>query len=161
MPFFRHQEREEADATVTQVKMLKRVNYGTALVRVLYLVQPPAGPSFELSQETKVGMATLPQAGQQVRVSYDPDKRQKLEVLTPPGQETGIVTTPTVEIPYVNTAHPVQQQITTLDARVRDLARNQQSSALDRLAQLGQLRESGVLTEEEFDREKAKILAEQ
>jgi hypothetical protein len=159
MPLFHHADPQEADATVTQVTMLKRVNYGTALVRIVYAIQSAGAAGFEVTREVKVKMETLPQAGQQVRVSYDPDKPQKLEVLTPPGQETGTVTTPTVEIPYFNSAHPIQAQITDLDARVHDLARAQSGSKLDQLKQLGELHESGVLTDSEFEAEKAKILA--
>jgi Short C-terminal domain len=160
MPFFHHQERKEADATVSQVTMLKRVNYGTALVRVVYTVHPITGSDFEATREAKVSMATLPQAGHRVRVSYDPDKPQKLEILTPPGEETGTVTAATVEIPYFNTANPIQAQVTHLQARVRDLAREEHPSVLDQLKQLGELRDSGVLTDSEFEAQKAKILAE-
>ena len=84
--------------------MTERTSYGTATVRVSYAVQPPDASGFEVVQEAKVKMSQLPQAGHQIRVSYDPDKHDKLDVRTPPGQESGSVTTPTVEIPWVHDA---------------------------------------------------------
>jgi hypothetical protein len=97
-------KRAEADATISQVTMTERNSYGTATVRVCYVVHPPDASSFDAILETKVKMSQLPQAGQQVKVSYDPDKHDKLEVRTPPGEEAGSVTTPTVEIPWVHDA---------------------------------------------------------
>jgi hypothetical protein len=97
-------KRTEADATISQVTMTERNSYGTATVRICYVVQPPNAPSFEAIREAKVQMIQLPQAGQQVKVSYDPDKHDKLEVQTPPGEEGGTTTTPTVEIPWVHDA---------------------------------------------------------
>jgi hypothetical protein len=97
-------KRTEAVATISQVTMTERNSYGTATVRVSYVVQPGDASSFDAIRETKVKMSQLPQAGQQVKVSYDPDKHDKLEVLTPPGEEAGTVTTPTVEIPWVHDA---------------------------------------------------------
>jgi hypothetical protein len=82
--------------------MTERNSYGTATVRICYAVTPPDASSFEAIVETKVTMSQLPQAGQQVRVSYDPDNHHKLEVRTPPGEEVGTVTIPTVEIPWVH-----------------------------------------------------------
>ncbi len=79
--------------------MLNSINYGTATVRVTYSVHPPDEPPFELVHEAKVKMATLPHAGQQVKVSYDSDRHDRFEVLTQPGQETGTVVERTKEIP--------------------------------------------------------------
>jgi Short C-terminal domain len=151
--------RKEATATVSHVVMLKRINYGTAMVRVTYSVQPLNGQSFETSREVKVKMATLPQAGQQVKISYDPEKHDRFDVLTPPGQETGTVTERTKEIqqpgdrymPYA-TEGEVQQ--------VRDQIQQQPASILDQLKQLGELRDSGVLTNAEFEAQKAKLLGQ-
>jgi hypothetical protein len=96
--------RTEAEATIAQVTMTERNSYGTATVRVSYVVYPREGTSFEASGVAKVKMSQLPQAGQQVKVSYDPENHDKLEVLTPAGEETGTATTPTVEIPWVHDA---------------------------------------------------------
>jgi hypothetical protein len=157
--FLHRRPRPEADAVVAHVEMLKRISYGTATVRITYSVQPADGPSFEAIREAKVKMATLPQAGQQIRISYDPDKHDRFDVLTPAGQETGTVTEPTKEIPLEGdryapyaTEGEVQQ--------VRDQLREQSDPMLEQLKQLGELRDSGVLTEAEFEAQKAKRLAQ-
>ena len=157
---FHRAQRQEADATITHVEMLKRINYGTTKVRVTYSVRPLDEPGFEVTLEAKVKMATLPQAGQEVRASYDPDRHERLEVLTPPSEERGTVTTRTVELPYFDSAHPVGAEIQQVRESVQELARQQGTSPLDQLKQLGELRDSGVLTEAEFESQKAKILAE-
>ncbi len=159
--FHRDRARTEAEATISNVEMIKRINYGTATVRITYVVSPLGGESFEVVREAKVKMATLPQAGHQVQVSYDPERPQRLEVLTAPGDETGAVTTPTVEIPYFTHGGSVNaDDVLQVKMKVSELAREQPASKLEQLKTLGELRDSGVLTESEFDAEKAKILAE-
>jgi hypothetical protein len=156
---FRKHDREEADASILHVEMLKRINYGTATVRVTYSIQPPVGAAFEVVTEAKVKMATLPQAGQQVRVSYDPEKPDRLEVLTPPGEETGTTIERTKELPYADRRMPraTEGEVQQLRERVEG---QQPDALLEKLKQLGALRDSGVLTEDEFESQKARLLAE-
>lgn len=157
---FRKQTRKEADARILHVEMLKRINYGTARVRVTYSIQGSDGSALEAETEAKVKMASLPQAGQLVRVSYDPDKPDRLEVLTPPGQEAGATTERTKELPYLDrrTPYAVEGEAQHLRERVQE---QQQDPVLEKLKQLGELRDSGVLTEEEFEAQKARLLAQQ
>jgi hypothetical protein len=157
---FRKQARKEADARILHVEMLKRINYGTARVRVTYSIQSSDGAVFEAVSEAKVKMAFLPQAGQVVRVGYDPEKPDGLEVLTPPGQETGTITERTKELPYVDrrTPYAVEGEAQHLRERAQE---QQQDPLLEKLKQLGELRDSGVLTEEEFEAQKARLLAKQ
>lgn len=159
MSLLHRQPRKEADATISHVVMLKRINYGTATVRVTYSVHPIDGPSFELVHEAKVKMATLPQAGQQVRISYHSDRHDRFDVLTPPGQEIGTVVERTKEIPLVGdrympyaTEGEIQQ--------VREQIQQQSDPTLEKLKQLGELRNSGVLTDAEFEAQKARLLAQ-
>jgi hypothetical protein len=156
---FRKQARKEADARISHVEMLKRINYGTATVRVTYSIQPSDGLAFEVVREAKVKMATLPQAGQQVRVSYDPEKPDRLEVLTPAGQETGAITERTKELPYGDwrMPHATEGEVQHLRERVQQ---QQPDVILEQLKQLGELRDSGVLTEDEFEAQKARLLAQ-
>jgi Short C-terminal domain len=157
---FRKHARKEADARISHVEMLERINYGTATVRVTYSIQPGDGSAFDVVQEAKVKMATLPQAGQEVRVSYDPEKPDRLEVLTPPGQETGAITERTKEIPYRDwrMPHATEGEVQHLRERVQQ---QQPDALLEKLRQLGELRDSGVLTEDEFEAQKARLLAQQ
>ncbi len=159
MSFFHRQPRKEAAATIVHVEMLKRINYGTAVVRVTYSVQPIDEPSFEAIREAKARMATLPQAGQQVRISYDPEKHDRFDLLTPPGEETGMVTERTKEIPlaadhYMPSATEAEVQ------QLREQIHQQSDPILDKLEQLGELRDAGVLTEAEFQAQKARLLAQ-
>jgi hypothetical protein len=159
---FRKHAREEADASIMAVEMLKRINYGTATVRVTYSVQPSVGSAFEVVSEAKVKMATLPHAGLRVRVSYDPEKTDRLEVLTPPGEETGTVTERTKELPYADVRTPRATEGEVQQLRERVEAQQQQPDALlDKLKQLGELRDSGVLSDDEFQAQKARLLAGQ
>jgi hypothetical protein len=159
LSLFHRQPRKEAAATISQAVMLKRISYGTATVRVTYSVHPIDEPSFEVVHEAKVKMATLPQAGQQVRISYDADRHDRFDVLTPPGEETGTVVERTKEIPLAGdrympyaTEGEVQQ--------VRDQIRHQPDPTLEKLKQLGELRDSGVLSDAEFEAQKARLLAQ-
>jgi hypothetical protein len=153
------QPRKEADATISQVVMLKRINYGTATVRVTYDLHPIDGSSFELVREAKVKMATLPQAGQQVRISYDPDRHDRFDVLTPPGQETGTVVERTKEIAVPGDRHTPYATEGEVQ-HVREQIQQQSDPTLEKLKQLGELRNSGVLTDAEFEAQKTRILGQ-
>jgi hypothetical protein len=56
------------------------------------------------------------------------------------------------------TAERLQQQQRAFDAYVTDRARSEQPSNADELAKLAQLKSTGVLTDSEYEAEKAKIL---
>jgi hypothetical protein len=153
---FHRGARKEADATVSSVEMLKRNDYGVATVRVVYTIQPLDEPSFEVIREGKVKMAQLPQAGQRVCLSYDPNKHERFEVLTAPGEETGTIVARTVELPYNDPQPGYKYEI----ASARESGRQQDDPTLEKLKQLGELRDSGVLTDAEFESQKAKVLAD-
>jgi Short C-terminal domain len=101
-------------------------------------------------------MAQLPQAGQRVCLSYDPNKHARFEVLTPPGEETGTIAARTVELPYNDPQPGYKYEI----ASARESGRQQDDQTLEKLKQLGELRDSGVLTDAEFESQKAKVLAD-
>lgn len=92
----------EADATAGVVKMTERHSYGEAKVRVTFIVEPADRTRFEAVREATVKMKFLPQACQRVRVRYDAQSQELIEVLTPPGAEVpppeGYA--PTEEIPW-------------------------------------------------------------
>jgi hypothetical protein len=156
---FRKRERQEADACIVHVDMLKRINYGTASVRVTYSVEPSSGSAFEVVQEAKVKMAVLPQAGQRLKVRFDPEHPDRLEVLTPPGEETGEITERTKELPYDDWRMPYATESEV--QHVRERVQAQHSDAIiQQLQQLAELRDSGVLTEQEFQAQKARVLSQ-
>ena len=104
-PLFRRTRGEEAQATVTAVKMTERRSYGEAKVRITYHVEPPGGAAFDADRDATVKMRFLPQAGQGVRVRCDSAAHAVLEVLTPPGEESPPPpgSEPTEEIPWDDT----------------------------------------------------------
>jgi hypothetical protein len=61
--------------------------------------------------------------GQQVRVSYDPARSDRLEVLTPPGQEGGTITERTKELPYLDWRMPHASESEVQHLRERTLVR--------------------------------------
>lgn len=156
---FRKRERQEADACIMHVDMLKRINYGTASVRVTYSVEPSGGSPFEVVQDAKVKMATLPQAGQRLRVRFDPEHLDRLEVLTAPGEETGEITERTKELRYADWRMPYASESEVQHVRERIQAQ-QSDGIIQQLQRLAELRDSGVLTEQEFQAQKARVLSQ-
>jgi hypothetical protein len=106
-PLFRRRTTSEADATVAAVTMTERCSYGEAKVRVDYAVEPLNGSPFGAVREAKVKMKFLPQPGQRVRVRYDCDKQELMDILTPPGSEGAPPdgSARTVEIPWNDFGH--------------------------------------------------------
>ena len=104
---FRKTRGEEAEATTVRVTMTERLSYGEAKVHVTYRVQPNAGPAFDASWVGTVKMKYLPQAGQRLRVLYDPATLELLRVVTAPGQETAAPpgSERTAEIPWNDSGH--------------------------------------------------------
>lgn len=133
--------------------------YGTASVRVTYGVQPVDRAPFQAVLDAKVKMAFLPHAGQQVKVSYDPEHPDRIEVLTPPGQETGVITERTKELPYADrrTPYAVEGEVQHLRERMQQ----QPDALLEKLKQLGELRDSGILTDDEFEAQTERLLSAQ
>jgi hypothetical protein len=129
MGFLNRHPRAEADATITHVQMTKRIDYGDAKVLVTYQVRPGDAEAFETQIEAKVKMATLPQVGQEVRVAYDPNRHDRLDVLTPPGQESGTVTEKTAELEWDDPQPRVmstQGEVQRLRDQVFELEQQQQ-----------------------------------
>jgi hypothetical protein len=129
MGFFKRQPQAQADATVTNVKMTRRIDYGNAKVLVTYRVLPMNGDAFDVQVESKVKMATLPQAGQEVRVAYDPNRPERVEVLTPPGQEAGTVTEKTAELGWNDPHMPraTESEVQQLRQQIASLEQQQQA----------------------------------
>ena len=79
---------EVAEASVWDVVVLDRRRFGTATVRILYLIRVGDGSSFYATSETRMKVSQLPRAGQRVSVRFDPLDRQSFEVVSTAGTET-------------------------------------------------------------------------
>lgn len=79
---------EVAEASVWDVVVLDRRRFGTATVRIVYLIRVRDGSSFYAMSETRMKVSQLPRAGQQVSVRFDPSDHQSFEVVSTAGTET-------------------------------------------------------------------------
>ena len=79
---------ELAEASIWDVVVLDRRRFGTATVRIVYLIRVRDGSSFYATRETRMKVSQLPRAGQEVSVRFDPQDHQSFEVVTTAGTET-------------------------------------------------------------------------
>jgi hypothetical protein len=79
---------EVAEASIWDVVVLDRRRFGTATVRIVYLIRGGDGASVYATRETRMKVSQLPRAGQQVLVCFDPLDPQRFEVVSTAGTET-------------------------------------------------------------------------
>ena len=79
---------EVAEASIWDVVVLDRRRFGTATVRIVYLIRGRDGSTFYATSETRMKVSQLPRAGQQVSVRFDPLDPQSVEVVSTAGTET-------------------------------------------------------------------------
>lgn len=79
---------EVAAASIWDVVVLDRRRFGTAMVRIVYLIRARDGSTFYATSETRMKVSQLPRAGQQVSVRFDPLDHQSFEVVRTAGTET-------------------------------------------------------------------------
>lgn len=115
-------------------------------VEVTVEVQPEGEPSFTASKTAVVSRVAIPRPGDPVAVWYDPADRSRVAFGLGPGAE---------EVARGET--PATPAAKSKSARS---GADEPDDPLERLRLLGELRESGVLTEEEFAAQKARILRE-
>lgn len=129
-----------AEATVTSVRpgatTVNTINVATVLG--LHVV-PSSGPAFDVEHTVIVMESTLPRVGQLIRVGFDPADHDRLGVEADWGMKTR----------------------GGLALKAYDAGSSTVPGEADRIAaltRLGDRREAGEITEEEFAREKARIL---
>jgi hypothetical protein len=79
---------EVAEASVWEVVVLDRSRFGTATVRIVYLIRVRDGSSYYGIRETRMKLSQLPRVGEQVWVRFDPLDQQSFEVVSTAGTET-------------------------------------------------------------------------
>lgn len=77
-----------AEASIWDVVVLDRRRFGTATVRIVYLIRGGDGARFCATRETRMKLSQLPRAGQEVSVRFDPLDPQRFEVISTAGTET-------------------------------------------------------------------------
>lgn len=79
---------EVAEARIWDVVVLDRRRFGTATVRIVYLIRGVDGSSVYATRETRMKVSQLPCPGQHVSVRFDPLDPQRFEVVSTAGAET-------------------------------------------------------------------------
>jgi putative oligomerization/nucleic acid binding protein len=161
---------KQADATVSRIDELERFGFNQAKVKITYAVQPLDDASFEVSRTTNVLVSQMPHTGQRVKISYDPGNRDKFELVTAgPAASLAMMGAGGTPISALASLAAVTQSAVAHGAAgpgvagfptVGPAATAGTRDPLDRLKELAELHSSGVLTDTEFETQKAKILAE-
>jgi hypothetical protein len=112
-------------------------------------VQPPGEPEFPYERKMFVPFNGIPRTGDQIEVAYDPADRTKVALATDWRSDTAggrlLQSRPPAAAPAATNG-----ATETAPGRV-----------IDQLERLGKLKEEGVLTETEFEVQKAKVLSGQ
>jgi uncharacterized protein DUF3592/putative oligomerization/nucleic acid binding protein len=130
-----------ATATVTAIRDTGTTINQNPRVELTLQVQPDDAPAFEVKSTRTVSRVALPRLGAAYSIRYDPES---------PEDFAWDDSTPAVS---VTRAAPIADGTPPSNARVVE-------DPLDRLEKLADLKAKGVLTEVEFEAEKAKILRE-
>jgi hypothetical protein len=137
-------------------------------------VQPENEPEFEVKKRFSFPQMAVPSAGQTVPVLYDPQDHDKIIVdYTPEAQQGAALSAAGIDPGQIGQlmeqAQQMQAQAGQMQAGMPGMAQvpgvspppaQPQSDPVEQLEKLAKLKESGALTEAEFEAEKAKILAQ-
>jgi putative oligomerization/nucleic acid binding protein len=125
------------------------VNEVNSQVRITVEVRPPGETPFEVTRKMLLPHWSMPRPGDTMRVAYDPANCERVAFDTDWGSDTAggrlLVTNRQQAAPPP--APPPADERTAPDRMI------------ERLEKLDQLRKSGVLTDAEFQAQKAKVLA--
>lgn len=164
--------------------------FGTAWVHCKYIVEvtPDGGAAFRAETKAKVPYLGGPDTGDVVNCKYDPEshkvellldgdprydpklkraaaKTQREELLhgapgSRPANPTGLYAPLDPELQALMDAEEAER-LGSIQAAAPASSAAAPASRLEQLKQLGELREQGVLSDAEFEQEKARILSEQ
>jgi hypothetical protein len=172
---------KRADATITAIRDTGVTVNQQPRVELTLQVQPDDAPAFELKAKRLVSRVSLPQVGSTVSIKYDPEHPEDFAWDDEP---RSLPATPAAfnlgggdisdQLEAKGLDHDRAQKVedalrsrganfSVADAQIVDLrggAGGGKQDPLDRLEKLSELKTKGVLTEAEFEAQKAKILAE-
>ena len=135
-------------------------------------VQPDDEPEFEVKKRFSFPQLAVPSAGQTVPVLYDPQDHDKVIVdYSPEAQSSAAFASAGIDPSQIGQlmqqAQQMQAQAGQMQAGMPGMGEvpgvappppQPQADPVDQLEKLAKLKESGALTEAEFEAEKAKIL---
>jgi hypothetical protein len=147
-------------------------------------VEPDGEPAFEIATKKVVSRLSVPQVGSTVAIRYDPNDHERFVFDDGSALAAGAAGAQGVPARFEQSLRLALAQkgvtgelqeravrealaaagsgATTIDLReyTQGRSEDEEDDRLERLKKLGELKASGVLTESEFEAEKAKILAE-
>jgi hypothetical protein len=137
-------------------------------------VQPDDEPEFEVKKRFSFPQMAVPSPGQTVPVLYDPQDHDKIMVdYTPEAQQGAALSAAGIDPSQIGQlmqqAQQMQAQAGQMQGGMPGMAQvpgvspppaQPQVDPVEQLEKLAKLKESGALTEAEFEAEKAKILAQ-
>ena len=140
---------ERATAVVEGVETTGMVvNDVNAQTRITVRVRPRHGDEFTVTRALLVPFAAMPRTGDEIQVAFDPANRQEVALETDWRMDTAGGHALVTRRPAEPAATPAPAPAPGADL-------------LGRLELLQRLREDGTLTDEEFEAQKAKLLAGQ
>jgi hypothetical protein len=134
-------------------------------------VQPDDEPEFEVKKRFSFPQLAVPSAGQTVPVLYDPSDHDKIIVdYSPEAQQSAAFSAAGIDPNQIGQLMEQAQQMRTQAAGMQGMGQvpgmapqqpaQPQADPVEQLEKLAKLKESGALTEAEFQAEKQKILGQ-
>ena len=128
-------------------------------------VTPDDEPEFEVKKRFSFPQMAVPGAGQTVPVLYDPNDHDKIIVdYSPEAQQGAAFSAAGIDPSQIGAlmeqAQQMQSGMGQMPAMTPPAAAQPQADPVAQLEKLAKLKESGALTEAEFEAEKAKILSQ-
>lgn len=133
------------------------MNNVAAGVKLSVTVRPRDGREFQAKLRTYVPVNDLPLAGEEILVAYDPSDPSRLTPVSAPGNAMGgakVLVAPGGEPLWQARRRLEEAPAAGADGRAAGL------TPVEQLERLAALRERGVLTAEEFDAQKQRLLAQ-
>jgi hypothetical protein len=134
-------------------------------------VQPEGEPEFEVTQRFRYPQLAVPSAGSVVPVIYDPEDHEKVMIdRSPEAQQSAAFTAAGIDPSQIGQLMQQAEQLRAQAGQVQGgmpgmtpqapAPAPAQPDPVTQLEKLAKLKESGALTEAEFEAEKAKILGQ-
>jgi hypothetical protein len=132
-------------------------------------VQPDDEPEFEVKKRFSFPQLAVPTAGQTVPVLYDPGDHDKIVVdYSPEAQQGAAFSAAGIDPNQIGQLMEQAQQMRAQAGQMQGMGQvpgmtppaQPQADPVEQLEKLAKLKESGALTEAEFEAEKAKILSQ-
>ena len=117
-------------------------------VKITVRAEPPGDPPFMIVKKATVSRVSIPRRGDRCTVFYDP---------ADPQNRNGITFDP---VPGMPTTAPATAATPAVGATVTSVEDDPDEDPLVKIEKLGELRQRGLITQDEFDEQKRRLLGE-